>query len=148
MTYCLRHLHSPLLTGCGKERISNAEIERAAYRAQKRWPKAPSPVTYVVARKPARQLLGARPSMRPLRAREVTHDLHVASLYLKLERRAQRSWVHEDYLDVEPGEPVPDAVLLNRPGLLCIDFIGQYSASKLSSMAERYLLHETSFEFW
>lgn len=126
--------------------------DRLAWQIRSRWNGPSERVLVARATKKARILTGGLVGERPLRADEITHDVHVTALYLKFhaenpERAA--SWVHEDELLREGGARdasiIPDALVV---GPTAIEFAGRYSAAKLASIHRRLSQQQLAYEIW
>jgi hypothetical protein len=83
------------------------------------------------------------------RRTEVSHDLHVTAIYLKLAREAPdlaRKWIHEDALRAtrEAGQLIPDAMI----GDTAIEFGGRYRADKLRAIHRGHAIAGRPYEIW
>ena len=128
-------------------------FDAISWSAQSRWKEPPVMSLVVKATNEALKRTGGSLKQRPLRLREVTHDLHVASVYLRLlENNPELAahWIHEDAMgDSQPetcGSARPDAVL-DGPEKIIVEFAGSYSAKKLRALAADYAA-QGRFQFW
>src|SRR4051794_16991877 len=91
---------------------------RLSYRAQSRWGRSAEPTLVWYAGPVAAARLGGHARGEVKNYCQVTHDLHVSELYLRLLRSGDpgaASWVGEDALPPGLlGPCVPDAVLMRR----------------------------------
>jgi hypothetical protein len=126
---------------------------RLSYRAQARWrsPAVPTPVWHAAPVAAAR--LGGHARGAVKNACQLTHDLHVGAVYLKLLRAADPSaawWVGEDALPpglVGPG--VPDAVLMRRgTPVRAIEFGGAYPPERFERFHEHCEMLPISYVVW
>jgi len=109
------------------------DFDALAWRTQSRWTSPPELTLIATASKKAKQLAGGIIGGRPIRTREVTHDVHCSSLYLHfLEHHPELAdrWLPEDAISHLDGRKVPDAIIMgNQP--VIIEFAGAYSAMKM-----------------
>jgi hypothetical protein len=131
------------------------EFGQLAYRLQSRWCRPVQPTTLVLAAKLANKRFGGYVGGRPPRRSEVTHDLHLAAVYLWfLEHRPAlaKRWVseHEQYaLGGGRNARLPDAIVPhrhNRQKDLVIEFGGAYAKSKLQEFHEE--LNHLAYQIW
>jgi len=85
---------------------------------------------------------------------QVSHDLGVAAVWLWYwanQRADVDAWRGEDWLtDNEPGQSVPDAVLVDRheqPTML-IEFGGDYSADRIASFHDDAAFRGLPYQIW
>lgn len=122
---------------------------RLAWKLASRWQGPHRSVLIAVATEKARRETGGRLKTRPLRRTEVSHDLHVTAIYLKLcrERPDQAAlWVHEDDTSHRTNIEglVPDAML----GATAIEFGGRYRAAKLRAIHRGHATQDQPYEIW
>jgi hypothetical protein len=139
-------LPGPLYRYEANDRTPPPLFGRLSWEARRRFRKAPVRTLYVTAAKLGKAAFGQSPGRRSGRTSELTHDIHVAEVYLrflKLDSEREREWRGEDHLQ---GSVIrPDAVI----GDTAIDFIGKYSASKIESLHRQYIgAGIRVFEFW
>ena len=123
--------------------------ERLAWTLSSRWTGQPHRVLVATSTLKARLELGGCLGGRPLRRTEVTHDLHVTALYLKLccEKPEQALlWSHEDANGGarRPGDVVPDAMI----GETALEFGGRYRAAKLRLIHRGHATARRPYELW
>ena len=126
---------------------------RLSYRAQARWdvPARPTLVWYAGPVAAARLGGWARGAVKNYC--QVTHDLHVSELYLKLLRSDHpraATWVGEDALPPGIlGPCVPDAVLMRRrTPARAIEFGGAYPPERFEKFHEHCSLNQMPYEIW
>jgi len=85
---------------------------------------------------------------------QVSHDLGVAEVWLWFycnRPTYAKAWRGEDLLtDNEPGQSLPDAVLIGRdeqPAML-IEFGGDYSADRISAFHDDAVMRELPYQIW
>jgi hypothetical protein len=144
-------LEAPLLRWSPGE--GEPDFGGLAYRARIRFTgrSAPEPV-FLGTQKAADAFGGHVPD---LKAQSLTHDIHVAALYLALRKRAPAEaalWITEDELAPDrEGEVLPDAALRARDGTLLrvIEFVGSsYTAERLSGIHFDCLIRHLPYELW
>lgn len=84
---------------------------------------------------------------------QVTHDLHVAELYLRFKAShgsTSMRWVSEDVRTALRGEKVPDAYLLSPSGhIQCvIEFGGKYTAERVADFHAHCQNNELPYQLW
>jgi hypothetical protein len=144
-------LRRPLV--CWQPGQALPDFARVAAVLRVRWHRAPAVLTPCVrASATAHVALTGRPA-RSSRPGEVTHDLHVARVYLlmraSLPTRA-RSWVLEDALPTsdEPGEKRPDACVTDGRHQTAIELAGEYDAPKLRAFHDGCAAQNLAYELW
>jgi hypothetical protein len=127
------------------------DFGRLAYQAKSRW-KWPLVRTQMVsATSQANALVGGRLGGRPIRSRDLTHDLHVAQLYLQIRNQSPTvadTWRPEAELFMErqgQGTKIPDAEV-QTPDCLAIEFAGAYGKSKLVRIHQDF--KKGAYELW
>jgi hypothetical protein len=125
---------------------------RIAYRAQSRWQRPPQLRLFVMASDKAKRRHGGFLSRRPIRARELNHDIGFAQVFwhlLKDDRDLPSRWAFEDELIATKehrfSQAIPDAVIRGSPDII-IEFAGSYSAKKLRRLHDCYAPHP--YMFW
>lgn len=124
-------------------------FDRLAWLVASRWKGPPEKVLIASATAAARRALGGRFGGRPLRRTEVSHDLHVTSLFLNMVRdepeRAEQ-WVHEDCREAsrQIADVVPDAMIEET----AIEFGGKYRAEKLRTIHRSHAIAGRAYELW
>jgi hypothetical protein len=143
-------LHEPLLEFHPGDPLPN--FDALAWQVQSRWKLPPEMTLVATATKKARQFTGGVIGGRPIRHREVTHDVHVASVYLRLREtdcELSKRWMPEDAVYAtnahEFRTKVPDAVLTGKEPLI-VEFAGKYSARKLRSLHAEY--SKSRYQLW
>jgi len=129
--------------------------DAVAWRLQHRWPDMPPvPVTVYRASQHSNNRYGGPRKPKPIREGQLTHDLHVTSLYVRFSRcdaeRAQ-AWLGEDCIP-KAGyrKKDPDAVLIfdnGRPELI-IEFGGKYDARRVADFHRDCRERERAYELW
>ena len=119
------------------------DFNRTAWQLQSRWNRPPVKTQLVWASSLANRMFGGVCGGRPPRAKEISHDIHVAQLFFHLQRGAlelSEHWMHEDQLRREGWRSsIPDAVIRLPYGKeILIEFGGSYDARKLRIIHENY----------
>jgi len=127
------------------------ELASLAYRLESRWSSPLRPTVVVTATRAAGAWLGGNGGRRP-RPSEISHDLGLAALYLKLRRRdpsrAER-WVPEDlFAPHELDGFVPDAILRGGARPTLIEFAGAYQKERLERLHHSCLRAGLPYELW
>lgn len=112
-----------------------------AYRLKSRWKQAPISTPLVHATRVAVRMFGGFTGGRGPRPSEATHDLHLAQVFLRLQKsdpKLAKSWCSESEQYAEGrgrNERLPDAIIRGRrggsPPTRIIEFGGAYSKPKL-----------------
>ena len=110
---------------------------------QARWDEPPVRTKIMWATKKAKRLCGVLGSPRRPRAKEITHDIHVAQVYFHLLRHdpeLAEHWVGEDELRAKGrAGDIPDAVIAAPGGeQIIIEFGGAYDARKVRAIHQSY----------
>lgn len=126
---------------------------RLSYRAQARWREPAVPTLVWYAGPVAAARLGGHARGAVKNHCQVTHDLHVAALYLKLLRSGDpraTAWVGEDALPPGLlGSYVPDAVLMHRGmPVRAIEFGGAYPPERFERFHEHCSFDQLPYEIW
>lgn len=129
-------------------------FDQVAYRLQQRWAAQYRPTRIFFATARAARHFGAVNRGRILHPDQITHDLHVSALYLKLLKEAPElaaHWVGEDEFAKErEGEKLPDAVLRDGKGppAFVVEFGGRYDASRLRDFHEDCRKRMLPYDLW
>jgi 2-succinyl-5-enolpyruvyl-6-hydroxy-3-cyclohexene-1-carboxylate synthase len=120
-------------------------FDRLAWLTEKRWQARPERTHVVRATAKARALRGALACGRKaLRASDLTHDVHVAAVFLlfaKENPQLAASWSGEDEILAWKRaltSRIPDAVIEQDGEEIAVDFAGRYDARKLRAMHADY----------
>jgi hypothetical protein len=147
----LLSLQSPLFTWAPT--APDPDSGRLSWRARSRWksPAIPTPVWHVTPLAAARLGGHARQSVK--NKCQLTHDLHVASIYLNLLREDEKAaamWVGEDSLpEGLVAGFVPDAVLMRRGQIIrAIEFGGAYPRSRFESLHDECKFLKLPYIIW
>ena len=123
-----------------------------AHRVRSRWQQpAVQAVVYLATPRAAAALGGVVPSVKP---QNVTHDLHVTTLYLRRLMTAPAdagAWVLEDFLAEERTDQVlPDAILRDAGGRdrCAVEFAGKYPAERLRRFHADCVARDLPYELW
>jgi len=124
-----------------------------SHRLRIRWTEALRPVTvYTASERSARRFAGRGGT--PSHPQQVTHDLHVTALYLRLLREhpadAER-WVSEDALaPLRRGQKLPDAEIQDAHGrtIRVIEFGGSYAPERCRLVHEDCVRRQVPYELW
>ena len=104
----------------------------------------------VIATARAGRAFGGKGGRRP-RKSEVTHDVHLAAVFLRMREELPTraaSWTPEAQLPTGPGIKVPDAIVRDGRYFTAIEFGGEYSSQKLKRF-HRYCENESyGYEIW
>ena len=126
----------------------------AAYRLQARWTKPLEPETLVCATRFACRLLGSRGKGRIHRPLQLTHDLHVTSIYLHFlqhDPSSARAWLSEASIAPERrGQKLPDAILRD-PALgrdVVIEFGGSYRKERVELVHADCVRRSLAYQLW
>jgi len=157
LTTAMAHPELPLDAPQFTWRPGDAEPEFGplAYRLQSRWCRPVQSTTLVLAAKLANHRFGGYVGGRAPRRSEVTHDLHLAAVYLWfLAHRPAfaKRWMseHEQYaLGGGRNARLPDAIAPHRRDRqkdLVIEFGGAYSKAKLQEFHDE--LSHLAYQIW
>jgi len=132
---------------------ASPDLGQASYRLKARWTKSPIPTAVVVASERGGNAAGGIGGRRP-RTSEGTHDLHVASVYLRLLRDSPsraRYWVSEGAL-ARPmrgcGNKLPDALIASPSERTVVEFGGAYPKRKLEGFHAFWAKEQMAYEIW
>ena len=126
------------------------DLTKLAKSLSRRWPESDTATRCVIATSEA-GVRFAGYGGRPPRDSEATHDIHLASVYLKmvaeLPTRA-RSWVPEAALPKGQGVKVPDAIVQDGLYETAVEFGGQYAEPKLAAFHGYCCQQDLGYEVW
>ena len=128
------------------------DLGHAAYILNRRWSSPPVLTTWVIATLRGRNLFGVA-GRRP-REVELTHDLHLSELFLRLRATSPAeaaAWEPEEELRMArapPDERIPDAFI--RTGLRprIVEFGGAYKKPKLEKFHQYCAERSYAYELW
>lgn len=133
--------------------LTPPDFQGLAAHARLRW-KEPAVLTRCVSAKDATAVRYGGTTGRFPREAEVTHDLHLARVYLlmraELPTRA-RSWRSEDVVQadrIERAEKLPDALVTDGRLSTAIEFVGVYPAEKLRQFHAYCVDQSLAYELW
>jgi hypothetical protein len=129
-------------------------LGQVAYKLKRRWTEPVRSTAVVIATARAASQLGGTGGRRP-RASEITHDLHMATVYLlaRTDHARSRRWISEAAYSKrwgKAGERVPDAALLSSRGgrKKLIEVGGAYPKRKLEGFHRFCEDQELGYELW
>lgn len=133
--------------------LTSPDFAKVAYRLQNRWKEPLTAETIVVITNSAAPAFGGYPSPA-LRTDEITHDLHLAAVYLKY--RAQTpslatSWIGELIIRrtrTAAGGPVPDAMIRGASHQRIVEFGGAYSKQRVRIFHTFCQAKALPYELW
>lgn len=143
-------LDAPVVSWQPREKAPDAKQIAAQLNA--RWTRDVRPATVYFASWTAARLFGGYGGGITTVV-HVTHDLHVAELYLRFRQHSASDslrWVSEDVRTVVRGAIVPDAYILNPSGVVewVIEFGGRYSAERVAKFHAYCQQHELAYQLW
>lgn len=144
-------LEGPLATW--KQSNEEPDMGALAYALKMRWEASARVQVMAIATVQAGKLFGGHGGRKPRRS-EATHDLHLASVYLKLRSENAKlasTWQSEARLAKQrPGGvgKVPDAMVIDCGQRRVIEFGGSYSACKLRDFHNYCAQRRWSYEIW
>ncbi|MBS1816552.1 MAG: hypothetical protein JSU08_01345 [Acidobacteria bacterium] len=144
-------LESPVATWLPSKRAPN--FVETSRKVRSRWRGTAVPETIVVITNQAAAEFGGYPSPA-LRTDEITHDLHLAAVYLVYRRREPelaRDWVSERIVrKTRPAAkgPIPDAMIRASSTLRVVEFAGAYSTERLQVFHEFCATRAWPYELW
>jgi len=111
------------------------------------------PVVYATSKSNSLFGEGTLPKVKPT---QMTHDLHVAEIFLTYRAAGLRSseWVGEDQFPYSwPIQQRPDAILVDRRGVVirAIEYGGDYSTERLDELHDglsQFDCHGLAYEIW
>jgi len=124
-----------------------------SYEARIRWTEALKPTTVYTASERSAQIYAGRGGRlsHPL---QVTHDLHVSAIYLRLlkENPAEAAgWVSDNVLaPLRRGKKLPDAEIHDADGrtVKVIEFAGSYPPERIRKVHEDCARRNVPYELW
>lgn len=135
LSHPLLDLSAPLLDWSPGEHSPN--FGKLSYQAKRRYSERLSLQTTVSATVLAKNRFGGGLPNRPVRARELDHDIGVSQVFfhlLQYQPELAAMWLHEDSpcfpRHYRSGDKVPDALIKSSPEIV-VEFGGRYSAKKL-----------------
>lgn len=149
--HALPPLDSPLLVW--RQGETPPDFGPIAYHLKNRF-LAPAKATAIYwASRKTMQRFGSGKLRRP-RASEVSHDLGLAAVYLKLRREVParaKAWISEAKIlarGTARGVKVPDAFIAEKGMVTAIEFGGEYSKTKLVELHRHCERHHEGYELW
>jgi len=151
--YPMLPLSGPILAWAPGQ--AEPDLGAVAYSLQSRWPEASSRVVEVYTSTPrlANRIGGFDGRLR--HRDQVTHDLHVSEIYLRLFQTNPDlacRWMGEELCKrgQEFGEKLPDAVLADASGrpARAIEFGGRYPKKRVQDFFEHCAQRNLAFELW
>jgi hypothetical protein len=140
---------------CWQPGAKRPDFGPIAWNLQNRWKKPPRVITIIMASRRACQLFGGRGRGRIRHSFQVTHDLGVTAMYLRLLNAAPEQaalWIGEDLLSPHYRKnTLPDAVLAEHPRarpLLALEFGGAYDKRRLTQFHRHCQRQDLSYEVW
>ena len=122
-----------------------------AYQLESRWSSPLRPTVLVSATRSAAAWLGGEGGRRP-RQSEISHDLGLASLYLRLrlgEPERAAAWVPEDlFVPDELDGFIPDAIVREGEKPTLIEFAGAYKKERLQKLHASCERAALPYELW
>src|SRR5262245_19461889 len=125
-----------------------------SYRLRKRWSRHPVMTTIVSASRLSVNFFSGHGG-RASRDVEVTHDVHLARVYLIYRREMSSAlpfWVFEERLRQERGgsdcEMLPDVLIRRHGATTAVEFGGAYSKQKLAAFHDYCVAKTFSYEVW
>lgn len=144
-------LSAPVITWAPGE--PEPDIGPAAYRLRRRWSCAPAPVALVTIANAAAPEFGGY-AASALRTDELTHDLHLAAVFLHYRATAPEcaaAWIGERVIrKICPGPPgpVPDAMIRSNSAVRFVEFGGAYSAQRVRTIHDHCAARGAAYEVW
>jgi len=129
------------------------DFDTLSYQLRTRWTEPAESTEVVIATSRAGHQLGGFGG-RPPRPSEVTHDLHLAAIYLKWCREnvmMAPTWQSEEFLARQRPDrrgKVPDALVMQDGRPLIVEFGGAYGAPKLREFHAYCDLQQWPYEIW
>ncbi len=147
------HTTAPVVTWSPGEPVP--ELSRAAYLLKSRWTEAPVRTRIIIASTASGRQFGGKGGRFP-RGTEVTHDLHLAHVYLhfrEFRRELAVRWISEEGIKAAremQDEKVPDAMIQRSDGgcELIVECGGAYPKRKLTSFHEYCAERSLPYEVW
>jgi len=135
------------------------DYEKLSYQLQSRWTSQsgstePRAVTVYFASHRAAHVLGGHAVGRIKNPSQVTHDLHLSELYLKILREdpnLAKAWAGEEVIaPTRVHQKLPDAILLDSKGLprLVMEFGGAYPPDRVKAFHEDCEMRGLPYDMW
>jgi hypothetical protein len=132
-----------------------ADFEALAWTLEKRWQTPLEPTRVFFAGRETVRIFGGCAKGHLTNVNQVSHDLHVAEVYLQFlenDRHRAGMWVSEDELSEhrKKFEKQPDAVLHDEAGVarLVVEFGGLYGPEKLRAFHSHMDHRNLPYELW
>lgn len=141
----------PILSWKPADGVPN--LGQVSYRLKSRWTEAPTPVRGFIATRSAGAIFAGSGGRQP-RPSEMTHDLHLAAIFLRIlseSPRIAQSWVSEaaqHAAGAGRNERLPDALIKTRLGTRVLEFGGAYSKRKLAEFHAYCSERSLPYEIW
>jgi hypothetical protein len=125
-----------------------------SWKLQSRWKQDPREVTVYLATRRAAAIFGGKADGRIKNLSQVTHDVHLGAIYLKLCVEAPTlaaGWIGEGVLaPSRERQKLPDAILHDRDGRprLVVEFGGAYPTDRVQAFHEDCARRELAYEIW
>jgi hypothetical protein len=125
-----------------------------SYKLQSRWTAEPRRTTVYLASRRAANIFGGKVPGRIKNPSQVTHDLHLSELYLKIlkeEPKLAQAWSGEDVIaPTRVRQKLPDAILFDAKGQprLVMEFGGAYPADRVQAFHEDCRARALPYEIW
>lgn len=130
--------------------LPTPDLKKLARSLRLRWTNSDTATRCVIATSEAAVRFAGYGGRAP-RDSEATHDIHLASVYLKmvgeLPTRA-RSWIPEAALPKGQGVKIPDALVQDGLYKTAVEFGGQYAEPKLDAFHEYCRELDLGYEVW
>jgi hypothetical protein len=145
-------LSEPLVVWSINEPIP--DFQQLSARLHRRARASATVTTTVTATRKTRNLLGTGGSACRPKLTQVTHDLHVAEIFLAYRSMGfdvHKRWVGEDRIpDVWPIRVRPDALVLDAEGqfLRAVEYGGDYSIDRLRELHNALARIWLAYEIW
>lgn len=136
-----------------KQASEQPDMDAVSYALKVRWQQPARVQSMLTATDQAGKFFGGHGGRKP-RASEATHDLHLASIYLKLRSENAKlasTWRSEARLAKERTDgvgKVPDAMVIDRGQRRVIEFGGSYHAPKLREFHTYCAQRNWAYEIW
>jgi hypothetical protein len=130
------------------------DYEKLSYELQSRWVEEPRRLSVYFASQRAANILGGNALGKIKNQNQVTHDLHLSELYLKLikeEPKLAEAWAGEDVIaPTRVHQKLPDAILLDstKHPRLVMEFGGAYPPDRVQAFHEDCAARGLPYEMW
>jgi hypothetical protein len=121
---------------------------------QKRWTEPAREIAVYLATRRAAAIFGGKAEGRIKNLSQVTHDIHLAALYLRFRREAPTlaaGWVGEEiFAPTRERQKLPDAMLYDGQGRprLVVEFGGAYPTERVKAFHEDCAARGLPYELW